>query len=91
MGGGELPNVTSFYKQYYFKNMFSKNHTCNIIYFCYAKLKTGSAARTGELIKVINHENDETLAYKTKTIPIFHEDRNLPSFLSNSFDFCSAL
>lgn len=86
-----MPNVTSFYKQYYFKNMFFKNHTRNIIYFCYAKLKTGSAARTGELVKVINHEHDETLAYKTKFIPIFHEDRNLPSFLSNSFDFCSAL
>lgn len=55
------------------------------------KTQTVSAARTGELIKVINHEQDETLAYKTKIIPIFHEDRNLPFFPSNNFDFCSAL
>lgn len=35
-------------------------------FFLWCKTQTVSAARTGELKKVINHEQDETLAYKTK-------------------------
>lgn len=71
-------------------DLSTRNNLLKVTLFCGAKLKTVSAARTDELIKVINHELDETLAYKTKIIPIFHEDRNSQSFLSN-FDFCSAL
>lgn len=67
--GGELPNVTHL-------------STLKITSF-FVVQNSVSAARTDKLIKVINHEQDETLAYKTKIIAIFQEDRNSQSFLSN--------
>lgn len=70
-------------------HLFTSSNLFKITFFLWCKTQTVSAARTGELKKVINHEQDETLAYKTKIIPVFHEDRNSQPFLSN-FDFCSA-